>query len=251
MAQQAPCGLGREISRRTVRANTLSRVDAGCGPTGSSGDKKCGQHCPAPSTGASDTLPAPGRSVVCNAIGARSPARLLSKWRNHPPLGGITTTVSELTCSHTHVGMGATVATRGAHNVAACCRLPGGNRFARNGGREAMNARIAPLFTVGILALRRAGPAASAAGAIAEAATHCPDVMLMDVRLAQGSSGIEAARELHARQALRCIFLSANLDELTKRALLPYEPIDFVGKPVLPILLKRGLEKAKQALANP
>src|SRR5262249_21773566 len=75
----------------------------------------------------SETLPAPGRSVVCNAIGARSPARLLSKWRNHPPLGGTTTTVSELTCSHTHDGMGATVATRGAHNVAACCRLLGGN----------------------------------------------------------------------------------------------------------------------------
>src|SRR5262249_31199813 len=95
------------------------------------------------------------------------------------------------------------------------------------------------------------GTAASAAGAIAEAAIHCPDVVLMDVRLAQGSSGIEAARELHVRQALRCFFLSANLDELTKGALLPYEPIDFVGKPVLPILLKRALEKAKQALANP
>ena len=87
--------------------------------------------------------------------------------------------------------------------------------------------------------------AASAAGAIALASAHNPDVVLMDIRLAQGSSGIDAARDLHAQQALRCIFLSANLDEPTRTALLPYEPIDFVGKPVLPIVLQRALKKAE------
>ena len=87
--------------------------------------------------------------------------------------------------------------------------------------------------------------AASAAGAIALATLHNPHVVLMDVRLADGSSGIDAARELHAQQALRCIFLSANLDEPTKTALLPYEPIDFVGKPVLPVVLQRALKKAE------
>jgi two-component system, response regulator PdtaR len=87
--------------------------------------------------------------------------------------------------------------------------------------------------------------AASAAGAIALATLHNPHVVLMDVRLADGSSGIDAARELHAQQALRCIFLSANLDEPTRRALLPYEPIDFVGKPVLPVVLQRALKKAE------
>ena len=87
--------------------------------------------------------------------------------------------------------------------------------------------------------------AVSAAGAIAQATAHNPDVVLMDIRLAQGSSGIEAARDLHAQQALRCIFLSANLDEQTRTALLPYEPIDFVGKPVLPVALQRALKKAE------
>jgi two-component system, response regulator PdtaR len=87
--------------------------------------------------------------------------------------------------------------------------------------------------------------AASAAGAIALAPLHNPHVVLMDVRLADGSSGIDAARELHAQQALRCIFLSANLDEPTKTALLPYEPIGFVGKPVLPVVLQRALKKAE------
>ena len=87
--------------------------------------------------------------------------------------------------------------------------------------------------------------AATAAGAIALAALHNPDVVLMDIRLAQGSSGIDAAREIHAQQALRCIFLSGNLDEPTRTALLPYEPIDFVGKPVLPLVLQRALKKAE------
>lgn len=52
----------------------------------------------------------------------------------------------------------------------------------------------------------------------------------MDIRLAQGSSGIGAAREIYAQLSLRCVFLSGNLDEATRLQLLPYEPIDFVGK---------------------
>ena len=55
--------------------------------------------------------------------------------------------------------------------------------------------------------------AASAPEAIENAAIHMPDVVLMDIRLARGTSGIEAARQIYARQGLRCIFLSANLDD--------------------------------------
>lgn len=88
------------------------------------------------------------------------------------------------------------------------------------------------------------GIATSASEAISLAATYCPDVALMDIRLSDGSSGVEAAREIHARQGLRCIFLSANLDEATQRAVGPCDPIAFVGKPVLPIVLERALHKA-------
>ena len=94
------------------------------------------------------------------------------------------------------------------------------------------------------------GTAASADGAIELAAVNNPDVVLMDIRLAEGSSGIDAARELHARQALRCIFLSGNLDEATRLALLPCDPIAFVGKPVLPVALQRALNHA-EVLTNP
>ena len=87
--------------------------------------------------------------------------------------------------------------------------------------------------------------AQSAAGALIEAATHDPDVVLMDIRLANNSSGIYAAQQLHARQGLRCIFLSANLDEPTKTALLQCDHVDFIGKPVLPLLLQRALQRAE------
>jgi two-component system, response regulator PdtaR len=85
--------------------------------------------------------------------------------------------------------------------------------------------------------------AVSTAEAIAEAAAHLPDVALMDIRLAGGSSGIDAAREIHARHGLRCIFLSANLDAAARAAVRAYEPVDFVGKPILPAQLQRALER--------
>ena len=68
--------------------------------------------------------------------------------------------------------------------------------------------------------------AASASEAIARADAFNPDVVIMDLRLAIGSSDVVAARELYERHALRCIFVSANLNESTRTALMPYELID-------------------------
>ena len=85
----------------------------------------------------------------------------------------------------------------------------------------------------------------SADEALAHAAVHHPDVALMDIRLAHGSSGMDAAREMHARSGLRCVFLSGNLDEATKIAVHPCDPVDFIGKPVLPVMLQRALKKAE------
>jgi two-component system, response regulator PdtaR len=86
---------------------------------------------------------------------------------------------------------------------------------------------------------------ASAAAAIAAAEAHRPDVVLMDVQLANGSCGIEAAREIYSRQAVCSIFLTGNLDEVNRKAALPYEPIASVGKPILPVALQQALEKAE------
>jgi hypothetical protein len=49
---------------------------------------------------------------------------------------------------------------------------------------------------------------------------------------------------------LRCIFVSANLDEPTRKAVEPYDPMEFLGKPVIPVMLQRALTKAK-ALIEP
>ena len=70
---------------------------------------------------------------------------------------------------------------------------------------------------------------------------HSADAMFV----AADSSGLDAARKPHARHALRCIFVSGNVDEPTRTALMPYEPIDFICKPVLPVVLQRALKKAE------
>ena len=88
------------------------------------------------------------------------------------------------------------------------------------------------------------GIAVSDLEAIAAAAAHHPDVVLMDVRLADGGSGLDVARKIYAAHSLRCIFLSGNLDEKTRRSLEPFEPIGFVDKPILPAVLRSALEKA-------
>jgi len=90
--------------------------------------------------------------------------------------------------------------------------------------------------------------ASSASEVSAQAASHYPDVVLMDIRLAKGSSGIDAAREIYADHKLRCIFLSGTLDEATRQAVHTCEPIAFLGKPILPVQLQRALEEAERAL---
>lgn len=70
------------------------------------------------------------------------------------------------------------------------------------------------------------------------------DVALMDLRLARGSSGADAARFLRDRHGTPCIFLSANLDQQTKDALRPLDPVAFVSKPLDPEELAGALEMA-------
>jgi DNA-binding NarL/FixJ family response regulator len=89
--------------------------------------------------------------------------------------------------------------------------------------------------------------AGTCATALQLAARHRPDIAITDVRLARGDSGLDAARELHTVFGMRCIFLSGNLDERTKKAATPYEPLAFLHKPVSPLLLQQALGKARQA----
>lgn len=94
------------------------------------------------------------------------------------------------------------------------------------------------------------GLAACATEAIDDAAAQAPHVALMDVRLLHGDSGVDVAREIYVRSGLRCIFLSANLDDATRSAVDSCQPIDFLDKPVLPGLLRRALQKAERLVAD-
>lgn len=83
------------------------------------------------------------------------------------------------------------------------------------------------------------GPAAMSA-----ASRHRPDIVLMDVRLAQGSDGIETAKEIRAQFGIRAIFISAHTDPATMSRMTSAEPVGCLTKPCEAHLLAALLEKA-------
>ena len=78
-----------------------------------------------------------------------------------------------------------------------------------------------------------------------------PDIALMDIRLAGGSSGIEASRWLYETFEVRCIFISGNLDDETRQVLSPVRPLAFIGKPIMTHQLERELTRSFDAIRNP
>jgi DNA-binding NarL/FixJ family response regulator len=60
---------------------------------------------------------------------------------------------------------------------------------------------------------------------------HAPDLALMDIRLAHDSSGIDAACRLRRSWNVPSIFLSANLDPVTRTHAMQAAPLGFVDKP--------------------
>ncbi len=85
------------------------------------------------------------------------------------------------------------------------------------------------------------GVATSAEEAVQAAQALLPDVVLMDVRLAQGSDGVEAAREIRARFNIRSLFVTANVDAGTRRRAASADPLGFLEKPVTPPGLRQAL----------
>jgi DNA-binding NarL/FixJ family response regulator len=71
------------------------------------------------------------------------------------------------------------------------------------------------------------------AGALAAAARHRPAFAIMDIRLAHGASGIDVARQLYEAYGIRCLFVSANIDETVRNRVADLQPLGFIGKPFL------------------
>ena len=68
---------------------------------------------------------------------------------------------------------------------------------------------------------------------VAAVRAHAPDLVFLDINLAGGSSGIEAAERLAADDGRRCVFFSGELDAATRARLHALDPIAVLSKPLL------------------
>ena len=88
---------------------------------------------------------------------------------------------------------------------------------------------------------RVVGIARTADEAVERARATGPDLALMDIRLAGGSSGTDAARRLYEGWGIRCVFVSANFEPEIRKALVPLRPVAMLSKPILPAQLAQAL----------
>jgi CheY-like chemotaxis protein len=73
---------------------------------------------------------------------------------------------------------------------------------------------------------------ATTAGEAAELAQRdLPDLILMDIRLANQSDGVDAAIDIYQRLGIRCIFCSGHADAWTHDKAEPAHPLGWLAKP--------------------
>jgi DNA-binding NarL/FixJ family response regulator len=88
------------------------------------------------------------------------------------------------------------------------------------------------------------GPAATAEEAIELAETARPDLVLMDIRLANDSDGVAAAVEIRQRFDIPSLFVSAHGDDVTRQRAIAARPSGFIEKPFTPDALALAIEAA-------
>ncbi|HEY0940870.1 MAG TPA: response regulator [Steroidobacter sp.] len=81
---------------------------------------------------------------------------------------------------------------------------------------------------------RVSGMAHDGVEALSAAARQRPAFAIMDLRLADGVSGIDVARQLYELYEVRCLFVSANINDDVRRQVADLRPLGFIGKPFLP-----------------
>jgi len=83
--------------------------------------------------------------------------------------------------------------------------------------------------------------------AIAGASMGRPDLVLMDIRLANGSDGIETAKKIQANRSVMVLFLSAQHDRGTRERAAALQPAGFMPKPFMPVELIAAVAAACSA----
>jgi DNA-binding NarL/FixJ family response regulator len=94
------------------------------------------------------------------------------------------------------------------------------------------------------------GMAHDAVEALAAAARQRPSFAIMDLRLADGVSGIDVARQLYELYGVRCLFVSANINDDVRRQVADLRPLGFIGKPFLPAEVISALRAAALTLGK-
>lgn len=84
------------------------------------------------------------------------------------------------------------------------------------------------------------GVAARAEEAIRLAADQSPDLILMDVQLAGGDSGIEAARVIAESLGIPILLVTANVAGIPREA-LPFTPLGMIVKPYSEEEIRRAI----------
>ncbi|MCB9170227.1 MAG: response regulator [Flavobacteriales bacterium] len=88
------------------------------------------------------------------------------------------------------------------------------------------------------------GSARSGSEAVEAARSQRPDLVLMDIHLSDGPTGIDAAHHIQRELRVPIIFLTANSDEATVRSARIAEPYGFLVKPFNEASLQAAVEIA-------
>lgn len=80
--------------------------------------------------------------------------------------------------------------------------------------------------------------------ALMKAALHRPDITLMDIRLAHGTNGIDAAKRIRELLGIPSIFVTGRITRQQMEALCSLKPAGFLSKPVGPSCLQTALRRA-------
>ena len=92
------------------------------------------------------------------------------------------------------------------------------------------------------------GIAVSAPEAVQAADDLRPDLVLMDIRLARGTDGIQAAGEIRTRLGIASLYLTAHTDAATLDKAKATQPLGFIAKPYTHAQLEAALRGAVAVL---
>ncbi len=88
------------------------------------------------------------------------------------------------------------------------------------------------------------GIAMTTAQALRMAGASAPlDLAVLDIDLARGDDGIEAADRLRREHGVEALFVSAHMEEEERARGLGWKPLGFVGKPYLPSQVLAAVER--------